>query len=36
MGGGGWDRNGQMRDEMKRRSILGMDIPSSMKTKLEK
>lgn len=35
-GGGGGDRNGQMRGEMKRRSILGVDIPSSTKTELEK
>lgn len=35
-GGAEEDRNGQMREEMKRRSILGMDIPSCPKTELEK
>lgn len=41
--GGGWwggvageDRNGQMIEEMKKRNISGMDIPSSTKTELEK
>lgn len=40
MGGGGGvaggDRNGQMIEEMKKRSISGMDIASSTKTELEK
>lgn len=37
MGGvAGGDRNGQMIEEMKKRSISGMDIPSSTKTELEK